>query len=161
MLTSSEIAANYTLIRVMTLNDWPAVLLMAEAMHAESAYCGTEFSAERVKETFRGLVDQEHGITFIAEVKGEVVGMFIGYVTRHFFSDELLAQDLVTYIVPEHRKGTLAFGLVNAYTQTATRLNVSMIQLGATSGTENDRVAQLFSRLGYERSGTVLRRKPV
>lgn len=140
------------MIRAATTDDISAMVYLGQLMHDESPrYAKSEYKPEKLV----ALADHVlggNGIAFVVEIGGELVGMMVGLVTEHFFSDVRIGTDLALYIEPEHRGGRHAVRLVRAFEARAKELGASEIELGVSTGYHAERTADLYEALGYERN---------
>lgn len=142
-------------IRRATADDLPTLLAMASAMHAESPrYRDIEFAEDKLRELIQQLHDYPVScILLVAESAGGIVGMLWGYLVEYFFSRELMATDQLLYVSPEHRRGRTARRLVKAFEQWGAERGARNIQLGVSSGINNDGCAHFYERMGYHVTG--------
>ncbi len=142
-------------IRPAQPHDLVQLLEMGRLMHAESPrFRPVPFSTEKAQQLIEQLISR--GGAFVAEVDGALVGMFGGVVFEHFFSTTKMAADVVLYVTPEYRGGSLAARLVHAFERWAIEAGADELVLGVSTGIEAERTAGLYERLGYERSGISL-----
>jgi GNAT superfamily N-acetyltransferase len=138
------------MIRPMTAQDIPALLVLGAAMHGESRYAKLDFDSEKLRglgETMLG--DPDSWLALVAERDSEIIGFCIGYVAPHFFGNDLTSGDLAIYVVPEHRGGTIGARLVKLYTSWCEARGVKEPLLGVSAGITPERTGRLYERLGY------------
>lgn len=140
------------MIRQATSDDISAMVYLGELMHGESPrFSRCEYKPEKLV-AMADHVLGGNGVAFVVEVGGEIVGMMVGLVTEHFFSDVRIGTDLALYIAPEHRGGRHVVALVKAFEARAVELGASEIELGVSTGVHADRTAALYEALGYKRN---------
>lgn len=122
---------------------------LAKAMHAESAYKDCSWNDAKMEALLR-----TPGI-FCALAKDEdgYYGGIIGMVSEYFFGDDLVANDIGMFILPEKRGGRAVIALVQAFEYWAAAQGAREIQLGQTTGVEIERTRRLYEGLGYEVMG--------
>jgi GNAT superfamily N-acetyltransferase len=138
------------MIRPMTAQDIPALLVLGAAMHGESRYANLDFDPQKLRllgETMLG--DPDSWLALVAERDSEIIGFCIGYVAPHFFGNDLTSGDLAIYVVPEHRGGTIGARLVKLYTGWCEARGVQEPLLGVSAGITPERTGRLYERLGY------------
>lgn len=149
-------------VRGATSADWPALKQLLTAMHAESPrYRDIPLSYPRLKATIAWLLESPTACLFVAEKSGEVVGAVGGMLSAYFFSEELIASDLIVYIAPAARDGFTAKGLIQVFEAWAWAWGASEITLGiSTDNARKERYARFYEKLGYHVAGnnTVKRR---
>ncbi len=140
------------MIRQATPEDISAMVYLGEQMHGESPrFFRTPYKPEKLARLAE-VVLGDNGIAYVVEVGGEIVGMAIGLVTEHFFSDVRIGTDLAIYVAPEHRGGRHVVALMKAFEGRAAELGAEEIELGVTTGIHADRTASLYERFGFERN---------
>ena len=138
------------MIRPMTAQDIPALLVLGAAMHGESRYANLDFDPQKLwqlGETMLGNPDS--WLAVVVERDGCIVGFCFGYVAPHFFGNDLTSGDLAIYVVPEHRGGTIGARLVKLYTSWCEAKGVKEPLLGVSAGITPERTGRLYERLGY------------
>ena len=144
------------MIRPMTEEDIEALTSIGAAMHLESDYKNTEYSADKCRALGANIIENPHLLGLVSEVDGDVNGFFIGVISEHYFSDTLMSSDLLLYVIPEYRNGLSGLRLIKSYIAWAIESGVepSNIQLGQTAGIDPHVVDRLNKNLGFDPSGT-------
>lgn len=148
-------------IRRATGADVGAILAMARDMHAESPrYRGLDFDEEKLFNLAQHLMHTpKAGGVLVAEVEGAVVGMFAFHVDQYFFGHDAFASDVVMYIAPKHRCGSLFPRMVAAFEKWADEFGVKEKLLGVSAGIDTGRAVAVLERLGYVQCATGLMKK--
>lgn len=87
------------------------------------------------------------------------IGCMFGMLTRQWYSYELNAHELILYVLPEHRGARTAMRLIAGLEDAAKRGGARYLQVGVTTGMQEDRTIKLYERLGYEKFGGGLRKE--
>lgn len=141
-------------IRRGGMDDIPALIKLGAKMHKESPkFKGSDYSEEKCAQLGAQLVEQ--GGIFLAEVDEEPIGMLLGMVVPHFFGNDLISTDLVVFVEPAHRGGTLVVRLIKKYETWAISMGAKHINFGISTEIEAERTAKLYERLGYKISGYI------
>lgn len=145
-------------VRPAELADVPAVLGLARRMHAESPrYRGRNFDESKVERTLQAVMTGAlPGGALVAVSGGTVVGMIAGFVVEQFFGPDKTASDFALYVAPEHRGGSAGVRLVKTFEKLVRALGALDLTLGISAEIDAERVAGLYERLGYRRSGFTL-----
>lgn len=134
--------------------DFPTLIAMGHDMRDESPrFSRLGYSPDRCLELLAGLSVSPQGLVLVVEQDGMIVGMLLGFISKHFFSDDLTASELVVYVVPEARGGNAVVKLLRHFEVWATEQGAADIVLGVSTEVHADRTAQLYQRLGYAPSG--------
>lgn len=136
-------------IRAATLDDVPVMVELGRRMHEESSYRTMTYSAERVAETAKLLV--EHGFALVAEKNGEVIGGMMGDVITPWYTTERMGTDYALYIAPEHRNGLLALKLVKRFEEWCVSMGATRIRPGVSTGSIS--AGKIYRALGYQPVG--------
>ncbi len=138
-------------IRHATTDDIAQIIAMGEAMHAESPrYRTLGFKAHKVGDlAFAFIKNPALGGVLVAEKENTLVGMFAFHISEHFFSDDLFASDIVMYIKPEHRGGSIFPRFVAAFEILTDERGVKEKLLGVSTGVDAERTLAVLARLGY------------
>jgi len=140
------------MIRPMVEDDIDEVVELAAVMYRESVnYRRLEFSPERVREMV--VMVMQNGFAVVAVKDGRIIGLMAGSLVQPAFSRDLMACDFLLYVLPQHRGGTAAIRLVDAYVQWARQGGVKMITVGVTAGIDNDAAIAFYRAMGFRTSG--------
>lgn len=133
-------------VRPGQVGDEEAIVRMGGAFLASTPYGDVlGFAPEVLRDTFRKLL--EHGVVFVAEVDGAVVGMICGMPFRDVFAGEAMLDELAWW-VDVHARGTSAGPrLLAAWEQWARQNGIVALRMVAPRGAE--RVAAFYERHGY------------
>ncbi len=145
-----------TLIRRATTDDIAPIIAMGADMHAESPrYRVLGFKAHKVGDlAFAIIKNPAVGGVLVAEKENILVGMFAFCISQHFFSDDLFASDIVMYIKPEHRGGSIFPRFVTAFEILADEYGVKEKLLSVSAGIDSERTLAVLKRMGYELAAT-------
>jgi GNAT superfamily N-acetyltransferase len=144
------------MIRLATHEDMPSLLRMARALVAEGRFASFGFVEQKVFTLFTALIDGA-GAIFVNERNGELVGAMACGKSQDWFSDLPLTYDYGVFVWPEHRGTFAGFSLMRAYVEWANSLGPRVnVNIGVTSGIDEERTVALYGLLGLNRVGTAL-----
>ena len=136
------------MIRHATLDDVPAITAMGgQLIQSEYREILRENPAQMADVAIR-LIESESGAVLVDEVNDAVVGMIGMFSTPHLLTGEIVAGELFWWVDPLHRGRGLR--LLKQAEQWAHAKGATRIQMVAP----NDRVGQLYARMGYLRMET-------
>lgn len=138
-------------LRMATLDDLPAIVVLGRQMHASSTYAPMDYDPDRVKETVACLLDKSQFVVVAEDTNGQVVGGMLGTVTQSWFGQDMVANDLALFVSQDARGGMAAVRLLKAFVQWAKLAGAKQIRPGVTTG--HVRAEQLFDKLGFTRCG--------
>jgi L-amino acid N-acyltransferase YncA len=144
------------MIRASTRDDIPDLLVLVEAMHAESRFSQYGFNRKQLTELFHALVDTPNGIIFVIENAGEIVGFLAGQTGETYLCLAKVAFEHMVYVRRPERGSYAAVPLIKAFIQWAKGHDVAYIQMGVNSGIDDERVTKLYKRLGFSHVGQAL-----
>jgi GNAT superfamily N-acetyltransferase len=139
-------------VRPYSADDLPQILPLALAAYEESAYNGRIGYAEPAVRALIEATLRNPGYFFRVLIgeRGFVEGFILGCLSQHFFSNDLLASDLLLYIRPAYRRGRHAALLVKSFEEWAKSKGVRELWLGTSTGVETPRVRKFYERGGYK-----------
>lgn len=148
-----------TNIRYARASDVPTLVELGRHMHAESPrFARLAFDPERLAGVAANLITNPDCCVLVADTGVELIGMFVGFVMQHFFSTASYAADLALYVRPSDRGGTLAVRFVRRFETWAHGKGAAECVPGISTEVEVERTVKLYERLGYKRSGLIMRR---
>jgi len=105
----------------------------------------------------------QYGFAVVADDGGKLVGMMGAILNKHFFTDTLMAQDVLVYVSPEYRCQGLSRRLITVYINWAISQGVKRdnIFLGVDSGINRSITEEVYNNLGFKRFGTSMRLQEV
>lgn len=144
------------MIRPATHADIGAMLVLAEAMHAESRFARRRFSLDKMAALFSSLIDSDDGLVLVAERDGVVHAVFAGYVAEDWFGPDRMSGDFGLFVRPDSRGGLDAARLVKAYVRWARERGVVEPEVGISTGIHTETTTRLYEALGFQRIGQLL-----
>ncbi len=141
------------MIRPAEQADIVDLLALCYKMHKESSYSNMDYNMEQMGSVLSQLISSRQCV-IVSESEGKITGMFVGYKSQSFFGKDWVANDLLLYVLPEHRGGITAARLIKAFTEWAERQpEVKQIRPGISTGEVGEKAIGLYERLGYRRAG--------
>lgn len=134
---------------------------LGSVMHQESGYRDQEFDSRAIADlAARVLAFPEFMCAFLVRDElNQVAGFFVGHVAVNYFNRRKSAYDLLLFVPPDRRGGYAAVKLIRAYENWSRKRGASEIYLGVTTGVEEERTVNFYERLGYQKTGTLLKKK--
>ncbi len=136
------------------------MIVLGEMMHRESEFKAFDYDygklldlAERIKNN-----DDMYG-ECARNNTGDLVGMFVGSISEYYFGRDLIAADLLWYVHPDHRGGTVAVRLLKHFTQWGQNMGVKEICIGVSTGVQTERTGDLLDRLNFACVGGTYKRR--
>jgi GNAT superfamily N-acetyltransferase len=134
----------------------PELLRMARALIDEGRFRTFGFIEAKSRAMFESLINGG-GVVFVNERDGKVIGGMACGLSGDWFSDIPLTFDYGVFVWPEHRGSFAGFALMRAYVNWAKSLApVVNINIGVTSGIDEERTVQMYALLGLKRIGSAL-----
>jgi GNAT superfamily N-acetyltransferase len=122
--------------------------------HESPRFSHSTFDMDRCLNLLHTLTSSEDGLVLV--VGDEPIGMLLGLVTEQFFSADRIAQELVVYMLPEHRGGRDVVRMIQAFEDWAVARGAREITLGVSTEVNTERTAAMYRRLGFVDSGVTL-----
>lgn len=139
-------------IRVATWDDLPRILDLGEMLHRESPrWSRLTFSRAKAEKFMRMLLTDPRGVIFVAERDGTVIGGIAGFADAHWSSEDVIAQEVSFFMVPEARGGMAATRLICALRAWGELRKAIWLEAGTSTGLDPERTAGLYERLGFTR----------
>lgn len=140
------------MIRPATIDDIPRMVELGHQLHQNSRYASQEYDGGIVSSFIEGLISG-HGVAFVAEISGQVVGGFLGGITEQWFSTQKVAFDYSFFIEPKHRHGITAVKLLKAFEHWAVGMGADHIQIGITTDINTEGTSRFYRAMGFDDIG--------
>ena len=144
----------------MQREDFEPLLLFCELMHQESpAYRDQVVDRDKLLKLGEAIVmspDRYCGLVALQE--GKLQGMMAGYLTEPYFGPGVIASDLALFVASNARGGRAAIALIERFEAWAVEHGAESVQLGITTGVNQERTGELYQRLGFAPFGLVYRK---
>jgi len=139
--------------------DLEGIVSMAETALA-SVHPDLPFDADITAEVIEQSIDDPSMLVCVAEDDIGLCGLLIARAEYSWFGPGSVASDWVTYAAPRAR-GWLWYRLIKAYTEWAIAMGATVINTANLSSKSDDGVVYAITRLGYDKAGSMVRRKGV
>ncbi|HWK72181.1 MAG TPA: GNAT family N-acetyltransferase [Burkholderiaceae bacterium] len=141
-------------IRKATLEDVEPMVDLGRVMHQESPrFSQLSFDVPKVRGTIASMVDDERYFLVVDERAGELVAGFAGFVMPHWFSADLVAQDMALFVRPDKRGSLAAARMVQMFVDWAKWRGAKQIVLGISTGVHVEQTARLYQSIGLHEFG--------
>ena len=133
--------------------DFEDVSRLGRLMHAESSYSQLAFSEDRLRQIFEVYTKDARRALILGRVNGEACGLYAGYITPYYFSNELVANDIAWFVVKERRGTSLGLRLLTAFEKWSKDQGASEIRVGYSTDINPTAFDSLMLKRGYSRVG--------
>lgn len=150
--------------RPLTWNDIPTIVELAAKVHAESTLKDLKFSASHTEYELKKVMHHPgermcHLLVWSSKdiPEEQIVGLITGFVTLPFTSTDIVAFDHTFFVLEGHRGFHQIVALISTYVSWALNVGAKQINIGAMPEPYDERVFQLFDRLGFALIGKLYR----
>lgn len=143
------------MIRPAKHSDIPRLIELGTLLHATSDYSSMDFCPDKSANFLHDLING-HGVIFVAEVGGEVVGGMAGGIVDQWFNNDLMAYDYSLFIDPAKRSGITAIRLIRTFIEWARIKGAKQIHMGIGTGINVESTTRLYESLGFRQIGPLL-----
>lgn len=134
------------MIRPATVDDASSIVALAQRFIRETPYSAQmPENPQQLRAFVNLLLEHEDGELFVAERGGAVVGLIALWVFLHPYSGERMASELVWWVNPEQRGGSLGVRLLKRAEMWAREHGAAVLQMIAP----NDKVAGFYQACGF------------
>jgi GNAT superfamily N-acetyltransferase len=149
------------MLRPLTPNDVPQLLELAREMHRTGVYAAYPMDEARVEFILTRLIEVPDALTIGYEIKGELVGAFVGEVVQDLWVDVRVAVDHAFYVREADRGSRAGILLLRAFENWALENGADVLRPVVYAGIDNQAVSGVLQRMGYESAGTVHKKEVV
>lgn len=105
----------------------------------------------KLKHTLIGCI--ENAVILVSERDDVITGIMAMILTQSYWCDDYRLQNLIYYVLPEHRNSTDGIELLKEAKSIADKAGVGM-DFYVESYEDNDRKDRVFQRLGFRKIGS-------
>lgn len=116
-------------------------------------YATSEYDPEHVKTMATAYIALPNLGIFFEELDGEIVGLYMGIVSFHWFSPTLELSEIMLWVRSDHRGKSIARKLISASEEWAITQGAKRSVLATSSGYKIDKIEKYYNRLGYKTTG--------
>lgn len=129
--------------------DHDAIVVMYRQFMAFTPYADVLTATdEEISATIRHFV--AHAKVFVSDTDGTVSGLLVAVLSPAWYAPRhTIATELAWWVAPEHRKGTAAIRLIQAFEQWAKDSGASMISMTNLQIDDGGSVEKMLRRMGY------------
>ena len=97
----------------------------------------------------------------VCERNNKIIGFFVGSVSEYFFSDKIIAQDMVLVFHPNERQNISRdiIRLIKDFEKWAKEKGATEVAIGITSGIAGEGYPKLLKRLGFNQVGILTKKE--
>lgn len=142
-------------MRLAIHDDVDEIVALGAKMHAESPrFSKFPYNEAKLATLAHHLIGWKDGLILVCEDElHTIVGMYVGVVSDHYFSDARYATDLLLYVDPKHRGGLCAVRMIRAFAEWAKGRGALEIAPGCSTEVEPQKVRKLYEALGFRTAG--------
>jgi hypothetical protein len=123
---------------------------LAEEMHRNSIYGDLDLNKQKCMDQLRAAGVAVPNLFFRMAVQGDVLyGCFFGKVSRLFFSDQLVANDIGWWVFKERRGSAAAILLLGEFVEWAKQQGARKVMVGQTTALDVDRTTKFYEHCGF------------
>lgn len=139
--------------RAATVEDIPALVELGRMFFTECpSWNSMTFDSGKYAMTLVGLIESPRGFVQVAELHGAIVGVMVAVAEEHWCCEDLLIYELALYVDRAHRGGMTGARLVRDLIAWKQRISAKCVKVSASTGIDNELVAQLYERHGFHRN---------
>lgn len=143
------------MIRALTHDDLPQLLELAREMHRTGVYAAYPMDEARVAFILTRLIKVPEALSIGYEIKGELVGAFVGEIVQDLWIDVQVAVDHAFYVREADRGSRAGIMLLRTFEKWAHENGADVLRPVVYAGVDNQTVSNVLQRMGYESAGTV------
>jgi len=143
------------MIRELNHDDLPQLLELAREMHRTGVYAAYPMDEARVAFILTRLIEVPEALSIGYEIKGKLVGAFVGEIIQDLWIDVRVAVDHAFYVREADRGSRAGIMLLRTFEKWAAENGADVLRPVVYAGVDNQTVNSVLHRMGYESAGTV------
>lgn len=98
----------------------------------------------------RVFIESDNGVVLVAREQETIVGVLIGFVTTHWYKDEMYGNTICLYVDKEHRNRRYGLELIDMFERYCAEVGCAETIIGVTASDYANTFRRLLGRKGYE-----------
>tara|TARA_R100001440_G_scaffold18411_2_gene31109 strand:- start:50 stop:505 length:456 start_codon:yes stop_codon:yes gene_type:complete len=142
--------------------DFEQIHALGQWMQENSHFANNGWCSRKVYRIVSASQDSDSNIFLrVVERNNKIIGFMVGSVSEYFFSDKLIAQDMVLVFHPNERENILRhiIKLIKDFEAWAKEKGAVEVAIGITSGIAGEGYPKLLNRLGYDQVGILTKKE--
>ena len=139
-------------IRKAEQTDVSELYNMLTDMHSQTVMPVSPMKKDKVMNMITLAITR--GVVYVATEKNKILGSIGGMSTSDWWSTDEYLADLWFYVLPEHRKSSIAIKLVKTFINYGKEVKLK-IKLGSVYSGDLKRKDSFFNRLGFVKAGSL------
>jgi len=123
-----------------------------DEMHKETGYSALDYNQEQTADFFEKIITSNQFVHLTDEC------LMIGTITKTFFGDSLVANDVLLYVKKEFRGNGHADDAVKSFVKWASNMGADRVVMGQSTGVCGKEFKSLVTSCGFVKLGEVYAR---
>lgn len=138
-------------LKIATKEDQDAIRQMVLDFALNSPYADIHIDVDKINEVISNILEEDNSrsIILLGCKDDQIVGMIIASTSEMLINRDIVAQELVYWIDPEHRGGRLAIQMLDAFEYWAIKVGAKFIQMSLVATELAPKVSAIYKRKGY------------
>ena len=149
-------------LRDVSLMDFDQINSLGRWFQENSNYVNCGWSPKKALVfVHQGSKPESNTFMKVCELNGEIVGFFLGELVEYFFSQDLIAQELVMVFKPNHREGIGDHlkNMISEFTDWSKSKGAVEVCVGITSGIAGKGYEKLLKQQGFKEVGLITKKE--
>ena len=141
---------SYT-IRDANQSDIIDILLLCKqfAKEVPDFLATSNIDTTKISNSLQDLIDSPYGFVKVICYNETIVGSLISVASEMLFNSNLIAQELMFWIEPDHRNGKTSVKIIKEYVKWAEDIDCSLVRLSTVDKCTGSKAGLLFQRQGF------------
>ena len=149
-------------VRIPSLEDFDQINSLGRWFQQNSNFFRCGWSSDKaLKFVTSGKNPESNTFMRVCTEEDEIVGFFLGSAVEYFFSDSVIAQEMVVVFKPEHRDNIaphLAL-MITDFTEWARQRDAVEVCIGITSGIAGEGYPKFIQSQGFKEAGLIFKKE--
>ena len=136
-------------VREAVLADLDQIVSMISDMRQDSRYSCLSLDEKKLSDFVYNTIESDSFLVLTTDYGG----VFIGCVSPHFFSQDLIATDVVNFVPKSLRGKGLGKVFLEEFSSWAKGANAKLVQVGISTGIKSEKVFNMYESAGFKHFG--------
>tara|TARA_B110000014_G_scaffold243522_1_gene213942 strand:- start:165 stop:614 length:450 start_codon:yes stop_codon:yes gene_type:complete len=147
------------MIRFIEESDIKNVVALGKKLHEESPiFSGNKWNELKAIQMAERIISNDRECGILAFSEGKLVGMILGFIDTHYFSDDEFLSEYFVYVEQSKRGSKLGISLLQAWINWGRINGIEETWMQYSTNINLEKTDKFFQKIGFNKIGYIYKR---